>query len=257
MAIVHVRRIEGIPSDSGGNADPVSSLVSVTETKPHIGTLREKPLHASLKHWYCQEGDAVEVPVDGFVIDLVRDDLLIEIQTRGFSSMKRKVTDLIEAGHRVRIVYPVPLDKWIVKVDNDGEVQPRRLSPKHGDVTDVFAELVSFPTLVAEADLEVEVILVREEEYRLRTENRSWRRNGWSIEERRLVEVVGSQRIGDVEDLAALLPDGLPGRFTTAHLASSLGRPRRLAQQMTYCLRLAGVLTIAGKQGNAVEYTLA
>ena len=66
------------------------------ETAPHIGTLREKPLHASLKRWYTQTGDRVEVRVDGFVIDIVRDDLLIEVQTRGFSSMKRKV----EKGRR-------------------------------------------------------------------------------------------------------------------------------------------------------------
>lgn len=229
----------------------------MTEAAPHIGTLREKPLHASLKEWYREEGDEVEVPVDGFVIDLVRNDLLIEIQTGGFSSMKRKVTDLLEAGHRVRIVYPVPTDKWIVKIDDDGEIQPRRLSPKHGTVADVFAELVSFPALVTSADLEIDVITVREEEYRRRTTSRSWRRKGWSIMERRLVDVVGSHRIGDAEDLAEMLPDGLPERFTTAELCHALDCPRRLAQQMTYCLRHAGVLAIAGKQGNAVEYVLA
>lgn len=229
----------------------------MTGTTPHIGTLREKPLHASLKEWYRQEGDAVEVPIDGFVIDLVRDDLLIEIQTGGFSSMKRKITDLIEAGHRVRIVYPVPVDKWIVKVADDGEIQPRRLSPKHGAVTDVFAELVSFPSFVTDAALEVDVILVREEEYRRRTESRSWRRKGWSVMERRLVEVVASHRIGDAEDLAALLPASMPERFTTADLARALGCPRRLAQQMAYCLRHAGVTSIAGKEGNAVVYVIA
>lgn len=226
----------------------------MAETTPHIGILREKPLHASLKEWYQQEGDGVEVPVDGFVIDLVRDDLLIEIQTSGFSSMKRKVTDLTEAGHRVRVVYPIPIDKWIVKVGEDGEIQPRRLSPKHGEVTDLFSELVSFPALVTDADLEIEVLLVREEEYRHRTASRSWRRNGWSVMERRLVEVVASHRIGDAEDLASLIPDTLPERFTTADLAEALGCPRRLAQQMAYCLRHTEVISMAGKEGNAVVY---
>ena len=57
--------------------------------RPHVGTLREKPLHADLKHWYAEEGDLVEEPVGGYVIDLVRDGLLIEIQTRSFSSRWR------------------------------------------------------------------------------------------------------------------------------------------------------------------------
>ena len=46
-----------------------------------IGLLNEKPLHASLKQWYARPGDRFEVAVGGFVIDIVRDDLLIEIQT--------------------------------------------------------------------------------------------------------------------------------------------------------------------------------
>ena len=52
-----------------------------------IGSLNEKQLHAALKEWYRDAGDGVEVEVDGFVVDLVRDGLLIEIQTRGFSAM--------------------------------------------------------------------------------------------------------------------------------------------------------------------------
>ncbi len=56
-----------------------------------IGLLNEKPLHASLKEWYAQPGDQFEVPVDGFVIDIVRDDLLLEIQTGSFASIKSKL----------------------------------------------------------------------------------------------------------------------------------------------------------------------
>ena len=55
-----------------------------------IGLLNEKPLHASLKEWYAQPGDRFEVAVDGFVIDIVRDDLLLEIQTGNFASIKSK-----------------------------------------------------------------------------------------------------------------------------------------------------------------------
>lgn len=86
-------------------------------TAPHIGTLREKPLHASLKQWCAKEGDRFEVPVDRYVIDVVRDELLIEIQTRGFSSMKKKLVRLLDLGHSVRIVHPVPITKHIVRLD--------------------------------------------------------------------------------------------------------------------------------------------
>lgn len=232
----------------------VPTIESVTDAVPHIGTLREKPLHASLKRWYARPGDRIESPVEGFVIDLVRDDLLIEIQTRGFSSMKNKTASLLDLGHRLRIVHSIPVDKWIVKVDADGSVLSRRRSPKHGRLTDIFAELVSFPQLLAHPRLEVDVLLTVEEEYRHHTPDRAWRRKGWSVVERRLIEVLETLLIEDTNDLTALLPDGLPETFTTIELAEKLCRPRRAAQQMAYCLRKAGVVVPVGKRGNSVEY---
>lgn len=230
----------------------------MADVLPHIGTLREKPLHASLKNWYSRPGDRVESPVDGFVIDLVREDgLLVEIQTRGFSSLKTKATRLLDEGHRLRIVHPIPVDKTIVKVEPDGTIVSRRLSPKHGEPTDVFSELVSFPDLLARHQLEIEVVMTIEEEYRHHTPDRSWRRKGWSVTERRLVDVSGSLLITSVEDMCDLLPDDLPEPFTTADLAASLGRPRRIAQQMAYCLRETAAIEIVGKLGNALEYRLA
>jgi hypothetical protein len=229
----------------------------MTDDSPRVGTLREAPLHASLKRWCARDGDRLEVPVDGFVVDLVRDDVLIEVQTRGFSSLKRKLTALLERGHRVRIVHPIPARKWIIKVDGDGEEIDRRKSPKHGDYVDVFAELVSFPALVTHPGLTIEILLTHEEEYRFHDPARAWRRRGWVVRERRLVGVVDGMEIDGPDDLASLLPEGLPDPFTTADLAALLSRPRRVAQQMAYCLRHAGVIEEAGRQGNAIEYRIA
>jgi hypothetical protein len=170
--------------------------------------------------------------------------------------MKKKVTTLLDLGHRVRIVHPIPVDKWIVKVADDGTVLSRRRSPKHGSPIDVFAELVSFPDLLAHPNLDIDVILTNEEEYRRHTPNRSWRRKGWTVQERRLIDVVDTLLISDADDLAALLPTELPEPFTTADLALKLGRSRRAAQQMAYCLRIADVIVAVGKLGNAVEYRI-
>jgi len=226
----------------------------MTERAVSIGTLREKPLHASLKQWYALPGDGVEVPIDTFVVDLVRDDLLVEIQTRSFSSMRQKLRSLLDLGHRVRIVHPIAIEKWLVKIDDEGTVLGRRRSPKHGVLTDVFAELVSFPDLLAHPDLEVEVLLTREEELRQHTPGKAWRRKGWVVVERRLLEVVESHRLDNTPDLLDLIPTGLPDEFTTADLASGLSQPRRSGQQMAYCLARAGVIAQTGKRGNAVLY---
>ena len=66
-----------------------------------IGELRERSLHAGLKSWYALPRDRIEVPLEGYVIDLVRPPgTLIEIQTRGFAKLKRKLTRLVDSPLR-------------------------------------------------------------------------------------------------------------------------------------------------------------
>ena len=220
-----------------------------------IGTLNEKPLHASLKEWYAEPGDQFEVAVDGFQIDIVRDDLLLEIQTRGFASIKRKMATLVRS-HPVRLIYPVAEEKWIVKmpVDEHDEVT-RRKSPKRGRMEDMFREMVSFPKLLTNSNFSLEVLLTREEEQRRYEENRHWRRRGWATEERRLLEVVGRRVFENPADWGALIPEELE-QFTTRDLAEAKGMRVSLAQKMAYCLRNVGVIQLTGKRGRANLYRI-
>jgi hypothetical protein len=229
--------------------------MSIQQSSPEIGTLNEKPLHADLKDWYAQPGDQLEVSVDGFVIDLVRDDLLIEIQTGNFASIKRKVKQLVK-GHPLRLVYPIAREKWIVRLakDGSGDVLGRRRSPKRGAFVHVFAELVRFPNLLADPNFSLEVLLVQEEEVRRFDGKRAWRRHGWVIEERRLLEVVDRRLFETPDDLAAFVPSDLAEPWTTADLAAALGQPRWLARKMAYCLRKMGAVEPVGKRGNAILY---
>jgi len=220
-----------------------------------IGSLNEKPLHAALKEWYRREGDLVEAPIDGFVVDLARDGLLIEIQTRGFSSMRRKLDRLLDS-YSIRLVHPVAVEKWIVKLDEDGREASRRRSPKRGMSADVCAELVSFPSLLSHPNFTLEVALVEEEEVRRPDAKKGWRRGGFVIEERRLVDVRETVEFDCPSALLGLLPEGLPDPFTTADVADGLGRSRHLAQEVAYCLRVSGAVTTAGRDKRGILYRL-
>jgi len=237
---------------------------AATETKrkspappPHIGTLNEQALHASLKEWYAEPGDRFEVPVDGFAIDIVRGELLIEIQTGGFSSIRRKLTRLLD-DHRVLLVHPLPVEKWIVKrprTKRDRET--RRRSPKHCTPIDAFTEIVRLPKLLLHPNFEVELLLTHEEEVRSYDGTKGWRKKGWVTDERRLLEVVGRERIASVADALAYVPDELEEPFDTKALGEAVDRPRWVAQKMAYCLRETGALEIAGKEGNSLLYVRA
>jgi hypothetical protein len=73
----------------------VRSVLEVAASRqsgiPRIGTLNEGALHAQLKDWYRCPGDRIAQVVNGFVVDLVRGDLLVEIQTGSFAPLRRKL----------------------------------------------------------------------------------------------------------------------------------------------------------------------
>lgn len=219
-----------------------------------IGTLNEAPLHAALKAWYAAPDARFEVPLDGYVIDIMQDDLLVEIQTRSFISMKRKLHALTAADYNVRLVYPVALEKWIVKLaDDNGTVGSRRRSPRRGSYAQVFAELVSFPRLMLHPNFTLEVLLIQEEEVR-RYDGKSWRRRGWRTDQRRLIDVVDYRRFETPADLGALLPEALPEHFTTTDVAQTMRVTKRLAGQICYCLREMDAIVQEGKRSRSYLY---
>jgi hypothetical protein len=221
-----------------------------------IGTLKETSLHAALKAWYAQPGDQLEALVDGYQIDLLRGDLLVEIQTRHFSALKTKLTRLLE-DHPVRLVHPIPQEKWIVRIEADGQTRrSRRKSPRRGRPEHLFLELIRIPELVAHPNFAIELLMIREEEIWQDDGAGSWRRKGWSIVDRILLGVVDRLLLAAPADFLTFLPPDLAQPFTNRDLAGALRQPVYLARRMTYCLRAAGVLESTGKQGNANLYRL-
>lgn len=221
---------------------------------PGIGTLGERSLHAALKQWYARPGDALEAKVDGYHVDIVRGDLLIEIQTRNVAALRPKL-ERLTAGRRVRLVHPIAEQKWIVRLAPDG-LTPlgRRRSPRRGRLLDVFQELVSIPRLLARPGFSVEVLLIEEEEVRRVDATRRRRRKEWSAFDRRLIGVSARHELSGPASFAALLPATLPEPFCTADLAREAACTRHLARRIAYCLREAGCLAVDGKLGNAIVY---
>ncbi len=229
--------------------------ITSNKTENQIGILNEKPLHAALKAWYGQPEDQFEVKVDGFVIDIKHRDLLIEIQSKNISQIKRKLLDLTQR-HPLRLVLPIAKEKWIIRLDESGANQiSRRKSPKRCSVLDLFSELVSIPRLIINENFSMDVVLIQEEEIRQHENGRAWRRRGWVTQERRLLNVLDQRTFASKEDLAALLPNHVPDPFTTADLVENLSITRRLAQQMTYCLRLAEITDFVGRRDRFKLYT--
>ena len=220
-----------------------------------IGTLNEKPLHAALKKYFAEEGAQFEVRVDGYFIDVVNGDEFVEIQTGGFAPLKSKLTKLTQE-RRVRLVYPIAAEKWILKLpqEPDGKII-RRKSPKRGRVEEFFWQMVSFPQLMAHPNFSLTVVMTREEEVRRFKPDLNWRRRGWGVVERRLLGVVEEVVFEKPADWLTLLPENIE-TFTASDLAKKLKLNKKLAQKMAYCLRKAGVTELVGKRGRSNLYAV-
>lgn len=220
---------------------------------PHIGTLNEKPLHASLKEWIAEPGDEFEVRIGRYVADIARGSLLIEIQTGSTSPLKRKLRVLL-AHHAVHLVIPIAQQKTIISLDENGTVASTRKSPKRGQLLDVFHHLVSLRELLGDANFSIEALLIHVEEIRRPRTTRKRRWKDWEVDERRLVEVLDHAIFHHPGDYLAAIPSTLGEPFTTADLARATGRPLRVAQQIAYCLREMGALSVLDRRRSGIRY---
>ncbi len=218
-----------------------------------IGTLGEKTQHAVLKRVFGPEEACREVRVGPYVADVFGPEGIVEIQTRGFDRLREKLAYFLQAAP-VTVVYPVAQVKWLVKVQEDGTLAPRRRSPKKPGPCEILPELYRIKPLLGQEGLQFCVLLLEVEEYRLERPEMKVGRKRTTCYERMPVSLLGTVWLRRAEDFARLLPEGLPEEFTAQEFAKvaklSLGKARAGLNVM----RAVGAVELAGKKGRAYLY---
>lgn len=233
--------------------EKISSDENCAQTS-RIGSLNERSLHADIKRWCAKPGDQFEIKVDNYVVDIVRENLLIEIQTRNFGAIRQKLLKLVES-HKIRLVYPIAVLKWVVRMTSDGSEEiGRRKSPRKGKLIDLFDEMLRMPFMFNSDNFELEVLMTEEEEIRHMDGLGSWRKKGASVVDRKLVNVRETFLFENKDDFLRFIPDGIQSPFTNKSLAQALGVPSRTAQKVTYTLKHMGVIKEIGKEGSSLRF---
>lgn len=229
-------------------------IVGIQRERQGIGTLSEKTVHAVLKNYYAPDTDMHEIPIENFVADIYTGQEIIEIQTRAFNKMRRKL-DAFLPVYPVTIVYPIPHIKWLSWIDEEtGETSPKRKSPKTGNAYMAFIELYKIRSYLSNPNLHLKVALIDMEEYRLL--------NGWSRDKKK-----GSERYDRIpvkfaeevcidrrEDYMQFVPYDLPETFTTKDFAKHAKIQLWLAQTVLLILTDLEIVVRVGKQGHSYLY---
>lgn len=232
----------------------VTSHIDAIENKG-INTENEKSLHYSIKKYLYRPGDRLEAKVDEYFIDIVRGDLLIEVQTKNFSAIKAKLYNLLQR-HKIQLIYPIAVEKYITLLDKDNSIISRRKSPKKGRLEDLFSELIRIPDLVLNSNLSIIVMLIKEEEIRCNNGLGSWRRKGISLVDRQLSSVLNEIIFLSPEDYLKIIPSALSSGFTNKQLAAELKITRALSTKITYSLKKMGLIHEVGRLQRELLYVI-
>ena len=219
-----------------------------------IGTLREKTLHAVLKRYMEPYEGSHEVRIGPYVADIVGENGIMEIQTRGFNQLRKKLTAFLEAAP-VTIVYPIAYTKWLIWVDPEtGEATGKRKSPKRGTVYDAFYELYKIKPLLTHPNLRVHLILLDMEEYRHLNGWSHDRKRGSSRYERIPTALVDEMIVASPREYRKLIPAGLPEQFTSEDYGKATGLAVSYAQTALNVLCYVGAVTRVGRKGRLHLY---
>ncbi len=219
-----------------------------------IGTLGEKTVHSVLKYYLSPELLNHEIKVGGFVADICTGNEIIEIQTRNFDKLRRKLQTFL-AFAPVTIVYPIPSTKWIRWVNpQTGEISPPRKSPKPGKPYSIFPELYKIKEYLINPNLKLKILMIDLEEYRLL--------NGWSEDKKRgstrsdriPTELVDEYIIDGKDGYKQLIPPQLEEEFTVKDYRKASGISLKASQVALHVLNYVGAIEKTGKKGRSFVY---
>ena len=222
-----------------------------------IGILQEKPLHATLKWWLDDNPDHHEITLPcGKVADIYDGTTVTEVQTGGFSPLRKKLEVLL-THYPVTVVHPVVRRKYVSWIDPiTGAVTPPRKSPRLGSFTDGGKQLIYLLPLLSHPNLTIRLVLMDAEEQRVLSADKKG--NTYKRFSHRAVllplTVEGVLDLHHPADYAALIPPALPDRFTAQQFGKAAKLQGRNLHGTLKVLLDRGVLTRVDKDGNAWIY---
>lgn len=231
------------------------TVIHNTKIEDSIGTLSEKTVHAVIKNYLEPDTSFHEIKVEKYYADICTPNGIIEIQTRNFDKLRRKLDVFLEISP-VTICYPVAYHKWLRWLNNEsGEVSIPRKSPKTGVPYSIFPELYKIKNYLLHPNLRLLILLINVEEYRYL--------DGWSKDKKKgstrcdgiPLELIDEVSISHINDYTKLIPSTLPTNFTTKDYSIATKTNIRVSTVGLNILHYTGTVKRIGKIKNSYLYS--
>ena len=233
-------------------------IIGLERLRPGIGTLSEKTVHAVVKNFIEPDDEKHEIPVAGFVADILTDasgyEEIIEIQTRAMYKMKKKLDTFLRM-YPVTIVYPIPREKKLCWVDEDtGEVSKPRKSNKKGTDYVAFSEIYGLKDYLLHPNIRFKLLFMDMTEYKILNGYGPSRKIRAEKYDRIPESLIGWTDLSCPEDYMQLIPADLPDEFKVDDFSKSTKLRRDEAGMAVQILRTVGVIEKIGKDKRAYVY---
>lgn len=225
-----------------------------------INTYNESSLHNTLKTLYCQENNGkTEVSLFGHIYDIVANKTVIEIQTGNLSKLLAKTMDTLNHGYKVKVVYPLVINKWIESTDNNGNRLSCRKSPIRNSIYSIFDELTGLYPVLLEKNFSLDIVEINiiekrtkfEEPVQSKNKRRRFRKN-YLKSDKVLKEILGTRTFNSSKDYTSLIPKEILPQFCAKDLSAALKENKNLPSSAS---RKAHIMLWVLKRMNLVEET--
>jgi len=227
--------------------------------KSGIGTQSEKLVHQTLKYFLEPDESCHEVRIGSYTADIFQRETgrIFEIQTRGFDRLRDKLSVFLEE-YPVTLVYPCTAIKYLNWIDPDtGEVGKRHRSPRKGRPSDVLPEIYRLMDLWNHENLEIMVLMIDMEEFRLQDGYGKDNKHGSHRYERIPLAIDRYVRLKETKDYLGLLPEELEESFDRQSLMKALKLGGMKGSYAVTMLERAGAIERCGMKGKRILYRTA
>jgi len=222
----------------------------------NIGTYKERSQHLLLKHLYEPDISYHEVPVEGYVADILNDEGITEIQTAAFRALNEKLAVFLPR-FPVRIVYPVCDKKRIIWTDpQTGESEMGRYTSYPRARFRILSELLSIVDHFGAPGFCIEIVLLKSSQFKLR--------DGYGNDNKRKAtkldtvpdELIGTLVLRDASDVRSFLPLEIGSRVTVTEISKVLGLRRIPLWRAIKFLAVLEILVPVDKKGKSIIYEI-
>lgn len=231
-------------------------LAKKEEAKLTIGVQQEKILHRTIKYYLEKDEQYHEIKVGKMFADIKKDNLIYEIQTANFNSLRHKL-DTFLPNYQVKVVYPIAYNKTIHLIDSSGEITIRK-SPKKGSSFSLFIELYKIKSYLKDPNLSFKILLIDIDEYRTKTEKKHYHSKGFQKEVQIPIDLIKEYDINNTSDIYQLFNDypKLFNNFTSKDFSKIIKVSPNKANTILNVLYYLDIVERIDKNKNAYIYQI-